>query len=33
MRCKIKDISINYEVIGEGKPVVMTHVAIIQTIG
>lgn len=25
MRCKIKDISINYEIIGEGKPVVMIH--------
>lgn len=25
MKCKIKDISINYEIIGEGKPVVMIH--------
>ncbi|GFZ33055.1 2-hydroxy-6-oxo-6-phenylhexa-2,4-dienoate hydrolase [Clostridium zeae] len=25
MKCKIKNISINYEIIGEGKPVVMIH--------
>ena len=25
MQCKIKNVSINYEVIGEGKPVVMIH--------
>lgn len=25
MECKIKDISLNYEVIGEGKPIIMIH--------
>lgn len=25
MECKIRDISINYEIIGEGRPVVMIH--------
>jgi pimeloyl-ACP methyl ester carboxylesterase len=25
MECKIKNVSINYEIIGEGKPVVMIH--------
>ena len=25
MECKIKDISINYEIIGDGKPIVMLH--------
>ncbi|SFC99166.1 hypothetical protein SAMN05421842_11613 [Clostridium uliginosum] len=25
MECKIKNISMNYEVIGEGKPIVMIH--------
>jgi len=25
MECKIKNISINYEIIGEGKPIVMIH--------
>jgi len=25
MECKIKDISINYEIIGEGKPIIMLH--------
>jgi pimeloyl-ACP methyl ester carboxylesterase len=25
MECKIKDLSINYEIIGEGKPIVMIH--------
>lgn len=25
MECKIKNISINYEVIGEGKPIIMVH--------
>ena len=25
MKCKIKNVSINYEVIGEGKPIVMIH--------
>lgn len=25
MKCKIKDISINYKIIGEGKPIVMIH--------
>ena len=25
MECKIKDISINYEIIGEGKPIIMIH--------
>lgn len=25
MKCKIKDLSINYEVIGEGKPIIMLH--------
>jgi len=25
MECKIKNISINYEVIGSGKPVIMLH--------
>lgn len=25
MECKIKNISINYEVIGEGKPIIMLH--------
>jgi pimeloyl-ACP methyl ester carboxylesterase len=26
MECKIKNITINYEIIGEGKPIVMLHV-------
>jgi len=25
MECKIKNISINYEIIGEGKPIIMLH--------
>ncbi|WP_312561993.1 alpha/beta hydrolase [Anaerospora sp.] len=25
MECKIKDLSINYEIIGQGKPVIMIH--------
>ena len=25
MECKIKNISINYEVIGSGKPIIMLH--------
>ena len=25
MECKIKNLSINYEIIGEGKPIVMIH--------
>lgn len=25
MECKIKNVSINYEIIGEGKPIVMIH--------
>jgi pimeloyl-ACP methyl ester carboxylesterase len=25
MKCKVKDISINYEIIGQGKPIVMIH--------
>lgn len=25
MECKIKDISINYEIIGNGKPIIMLH--------
>ncbi|MBU3174903.1 alpha/beta hydrolase [Clostridium estertheticum] len=25
MKCKIKDLSINYEIIGNGKPIVMLH--------
>lgn len=25
MKCKIKDIYINYEIIGEGKPIIMIH--------
>ncbi len=25
MKCKIKDLSINYEILGEGKPILMLH--------
>jgi len=25
MKCKIRDININYEIIGEGKPIIMLH--------
>lgn len=25
MKCKIKDLSINYEIIGDGKPIIMLH--------
>ncbi|GKX68513.1 alpha/beta fold hydrolase [Inconstantimicrobium mannanitabidum] len=25
MKCKVKDLSINYEIIGEGKPIIMIH--------